>query len=218
LKRVVGLTGGIGSGKSTVAARFAALGATVVDTDAIARSLTAAGGAAMPEIAAAFGAEYVAADGGLDRAAMRRRAFDDGAARTRLEAILHPAIRAAADAAIAGARGPYVLLEVPLLFETRGYLERVWRTLVVDCPDEIRVARRRALRAGAGGGARDHGHAVAALAPAAARRRRGLERRRARAARAAMRAPARRVRGGAMSIGNGRGIRAQCGGLHGRGR
>ena len=141
MKRVVGLTGGIGAGKSTVASHFTRLGATLVDTDAIARALTAAGGAAMPEVTAAFGAGFVTAEGALDRAAMRRHAFDDPGARARLEAILHPAIRAEADRQIAAAPGPYALADIPLLFETRGYLDRVWRVLVVDCPEDVQVAR-----------------------------------------------------------------------------
>jgi dephospho-CoA kinase len=141
LKRVVGLTGGIGSGKSTVAAEFTRLGAAVVDTDAIARALTTAGGAAIPGIRAAFGDGFITAEGALDRAAMRRAAFEDPAARTRLEAILHPAIRARADEALERAPGAYALIDVPLLFETRGYMDRVWRTLVVDCPEETQASR-----------------------------------------------------------------------------
>ncbi len=137
----IGLTGGIGSGKSTVAARLGALGAAVVDTDEISRALTAAGGDAMPGLREALGERFVAADGALDRAAVRRLVFEDPAARTRLESILHPAIREAADAAIAAARGPYLLIVVPLLFETRGYLDRVSRTLVVDCPESLQVER-----------------------------------------------------------------------------
>ena len=137
----IGLTGGIGSGKSTVAARLGALGASVVDTDEISRALTAAGGDAVPLLRAALGDRFVAANGALDRAAVRRFVFEDPAARARLESILHPAIREAADAAIAGARGPYLLVVVPLLFETRGYLDRVSRTLVVDCPESLQVER-----------------------------------------------------------------------------
>ena len=141
MKLVIGLTGGIGSGKSTVAALFAERGATVVDTDEISRSLSAAGGMAMPEIGQAFGPGVIAPDGSLDRAAMRRLAFADEAARARLEAILHPLIRAEAGQAIASARGDYVLLAVPLLFESRGQLQQVARALVVDCPEELQVAR-----------------------------------------------------------------------------
>jgi dephospho-CoA kinase len=141
LKAVIGLTGGIGSGKSTVAALFAARGATVVDTDEIARALTTAQGEAMPALAEAFGPALLASDGALDRAAMRAIAFADPAARARLETILHPLIRAGAGRAIESARGDYVLLAVPLLFETRSQLPQVARTLVVDCPEELQVAR-----------------------------------------------------------------------------
>lgn len=141
MKRIVGMTGGIGAGKSTAAAEFARLGVTVVDTDAISRSLTGPRGTAIDAIAGAFGAAFVTPERALDRAAMRKLAFEDPAARARLEALLHPAIRAAADAALGAAAGPYAIIDVPLLFETRGYLDRVWRTLVVDCPEELQVAR-----------------------------------------------------------------------------
>ncbi|HUQ29485.1 MAG TPA: dephospho-CoA kinase [Usitatibacter sp.] len=137
----IGLTGGIGSGKSTVAARFASLGACVVDTDDISRSLTAKGGAALPALRDAFGDAYFSGDGALDRDAMRTLAFEDPAARARLESVLHPAIRAAADEALSRARGPYAILVVPLLFETRGYLDRVCRTLVVDCAQAVQLER-----------------------------------------------------------------------------
>jgi dephospho-CoA kinase len=139
--RVVGLTGGIGSGKTTVANRLAALGASVVDTDEIARHLTGPAGEAMAAVRAAFGARYVTAEGALDRDAMRALAFEDPLARGRLEAILHPAIRARADAMLAAAAGAYALVVVPLLFETRGYLERVSRVLVVDCPEALQASR-----------------------------------------------------------------------------
>jgi dephospho-CoA kinase len=141
VKPAIGLTGGIGSGKSTVAARLEALGATVVDTDEIARDLTGPAGAAMEGLRAAFGAGFVTPEGALDRDAMRALAFEDPAARARLEAILHPAIRAEADARLARAQGPYALLVVPLLFETRGYLDRLARVLVVDCPEALQVER-----------------------------------------------------------------------------
>jgi len=141
---VVGLTGGIGSGKSAAADAFAVLGAAVVDTDAIAHALTGPGGAALPALRAAFGPGVLATDGALDRAAMRRRAFADPAARARLEGILHPLIRAEAEAQVrraAGADFPYVVLVVPLLAETGAYRERVDRVAVVDCPEETRIAR-----------------------------------------------------------------------------
>jgi dephospho-CoA kinase len=141
---VVGLTGGIGSGKSAAAANFAALGATVVDADVIAHELTAPCGAAMAPIAAAFGASVVAADGRLDRVAMRAMAFSDPAARTRLEAILHPMIRERTDARCREALAsgaPYVVLVVPLLVESGSFRQRVDRVAVVDCDDEVRIAR-----------------------------------------------------------------------------
>jgi dephospho-CoA kinase len=140
VKLAVGLTGGIGSGKSTVADRLAALGASVIDADAISRSLTAAGGAAMAAVRAAFGHGLAGPDGALDREAMRELAFSDATARSRLEAILHPLIRAESDRARAAAAGPYVLLVVPLLFETAGQA-RVDRTLVVDCAERLQVER-----------------------------------------------------------------------------
>lgn len=138
---VVGLTGGIGSGKTAVSSRLGALGAQVVDTDEISRALTAAGGAAMSALAEAFGERYVRPDGSLDRAAMRALVFEDPRARARLEAILHPAIRAETDRALGEARAPYAVLVVPLLFETGGGARRVDRTLVVDCAESLQVDR-----------------------------------------------------------------------------
>jgi dephospho-CoA kinase len=143
----IGLTGGIGCGKTTVAAVFAGLGAATIDTDEIARELTAAGGAAMPEVARAFGERFVTPAGALDRAAMRELVFDDPAARERLEAILHPAIRARAEARVDAARAPYALVAVPLLFEGGGWGGRLARVLVVDCDEEAQV-RRAAARPG----------------------------------------------------------------------
>ena len=137
----IGLTGGIGSGKTTVAARLEALGASVVDTDEISRLLTGPEGEAIVAVREAFGERFVGADGALDRAAMRELVFEDPAARSRLEAILHPAIREAAERALAAARGDYVVMVVPLLFETRGFLDRVHRTLVVDCGEDLQVER-----------------------------------------------------------------------------
>ena len=137
----VGLTGGIGSGKSTVAALLKSMGAAVVDTDDISHRLTGPGGAAMGAIRAAFGSGYVTSGGALDREAMRSLVFADPKARARLESILHPAIRRAADAELTQVRGPYALVVIPLLFETRGYLERLARVLVVDCPEFLQVKR-----------------------------------------------------------------------------
>jgi dephospho-CoA kinase len=138
---VVGLTGGIGSGKSAAADLFAACGIPVIDTDAIAHELTAPGGAAMQAIRAAFGDAVVTPDGALDRAAMRAIAFADPAARKRLEAILHPLIRAEGERRIAAAAAPYVILMVPLLVESGSYRERVNRVAVVDCREETQIAR-----------------------------------------------------------------------------
>ncbi len=139
---VVGLTGGIGSGKTTVADQLAALGASVVDTDAIAHELTGPGGAAMPAIVAEFGPGLAAADDGrLDRAAMRELAFRDAGARRRLEAILHPMIRDTSAARIAAAPGAYVISAVPLLVESGNWKERFDRVLVIDCPEEVQIER-----------------------------------------------------------------------------
>ena len=137
----VGLTGGIGSGKSTVADLFAARGATIVDTDQIAHSLTAPHGPAMPAIVAEFGAEFADAHGALDRARMRALVFGDPGAKARLEAILHPRIRAASQAAAQAATGCYVIHAIPLLVESGNWKERVSRVLVVDCPEEVQIAR-----------------------------------------------------------------------------
>ncbi|MBQ0958023.1 dephospho-CoA kinase [Ideonella sp. 4Y11] len=139
----LGLTGGIGSGKSTVARALAARGALIVDTDAIARALTAPGGAALPAIAQAFGEAAIAADGALDRAWMRERVFADAAQRERLEAILHPMIgeRTWSEAAAAAAGQP-VVFDVPLLTERGAHWRRqVDRVLVVDCDEATQVQR-----------------------------------------------------------------------------
>ena len=137
----VGLTGGIGCGKTTVANMFGALGATLIDTDEIAHALTAPHGAAMPAIVDEFGASFAAADGALDRAAMRALVFSDSTARHRLEAILHPRIRDAAYAAAAIATGSYVIFVVPLLIESGTWRQRVDRILAIDCAEEVQVAR-----------------------------------------------------------------------------
>lgn len=140
--RRVGLTGGIGSGKSTVCRILRDLGAWVVDTDAIAHRLTAPGGRAIPAIAAQFGADVIAGNGAMDRARMRERVFADPAQRRALEAILHPMIgedtRAEAAAAPPGA---IVVFDVPLLVESGRWRDQVDRILVVDCPVETQIAR-----------------------------------------------------------------------------
>lgn len=138
---VVGLTGGIGSGKSAVAERWGALGAAIVDTDVIAHRLTSAGGEAISPIAAAFGPEVVTSEGALDRAAMRARAFADPAARQRLESILHPLIRQVCEDEAVRAVAPYVVLVVPLLVESGAYRDRCARVCVVDCPESEQIAR-----------------------------------------------------------------------------
>jgi dephospho-CoA kinase len=141
---IVGLTGGIGSGKSTVADRLVALGAALVDTDQIAHALTAPGGVAMPLIREHFGDAVIAPDGRMDRAAMRALAFSDPQARKRLESILHPLIREHTDAGVAQALcdgAPYVLVAVPLLVEGGRARERFARILVVDCPEEVQILR-----------------------------------------------------------------------------
>ena len=137
----VGLTGGIGCGKTTVADMFGALGATLVDTDAIAHALTAPQGAAMPALLAEFGDDFATSDGALDRAKMRELVFTDPAARERLEAILHPRIREATAAAAAIATGPYVIFVVPLLIESGSWVGRVTRVLAIDCSEATQVAR-----------------------------------------------------------------------------
>lgn len=137
----IGVTGGIGSGKSSAATSFAALGAGVVDTDDIAHELTAAGGRAMPGIVAAFGTAVLATDGSLDRAAMRELVFADPSKRKALEGILHPLIRTEARDRVARSPAPYVMLVVPLLLETGGYQDLVRRVLVIDCDESLQVSR-----------------------------------------------------------------------------
>jgi dephospho-CoA kinase len=137
----VGLTGGIGSGKSTVADLFAKRGVPIVDTDCIAHRITAAHGIAMPSIAETFGAEFVAADGSLDRAKMRALVFSDDTAKARLEAITHPLIRAETDRERQAAVGPYVIVVVPLLVESGTWKARVDRVLTVDCTVDTQIAR-----------------------------------------------------------------------------
>jgi dephospho-CoA kinase len=137
----VGLTGGIGSGKSAVADLFARLGVHVVDTDEIARELTRPGGEAIAAIRSAFGPESIAADGSLDRDRMRRLAFGDARERARLEAILHPMIRAESARRLELARGPYAILVIPLLVEGGVDRLRTARVLVVDCSEAQQVER-----------------------------------------------------------------------------
>jgi dephospho-CoA kinase len=138
---VVGLTGGIGSGKSAAADEFARLGAALVDTDVIAHRLTAPGGAAIAGIRQAFGPDMILPSGAMDRERMRERAFSDPAARKALEGVLHPMIRTESARQIAAADRPYVVHVVPLLVESGDHGRRVDRVLVVDCPEETQIAR-----------------------------------------------------------------------------
>ena len=137
---VVALTGGIGSGKTTVADRLAQLGAGVIDTDQIARELTASGSLLLPRIAATFGPEIVRPDGSLDRDRLRHIVFSDPEARVRLESILHPRIKALMLERLADLRTPYAILVIPLLFET-GQETLADRILVVDVPESLQIER-----------------------------------------------------------------------------
>lgn len=141
---VVGLTGGIGSGKSVAAECFASHGATVVDTDAIAHVLTGPEGAAISPILEEFGSAMITAEHRLDRARMRMLVFSDRDARRRLEAILHPMIRSESDRQCALATSAYVILAVPLLLESGNFRERCARICVVDCPEAVQIERVRA--------------------------------------------------------------------------
>lgn len=140
-KFCVGLTGGIGCGKSLVSDLFAERGASIIDTDRIAHDLTGAGGAAMPALLAEFGCEYADANGALDRDRMRALVFKEPQAKARLEALLHPRIRATALAGAHHATGCYVIFAVPLLIESGSWRERVARVLVIDCPENVQIAR-----------------------------------------------------------------------------
>lgn len=140
----IGLTGGIGSGKSTVAAMWVQAGAALVDTDAIARTLTAPQGAAIAAIESQFGAAMVGADGALDRERMRALVFAEPSAKGRLEALLHPLIGAEAQAQAARAvqgGANMIVFDVPLLAESRHWRQRVDRVLVVDCPVAVQIER-----------------------------------------------------------------------------
>ncbi len=139
----IGLTGGVGSGKSTVADMLQRLGAGVVDADVLVHELIGPGGAAIAECRATFGPESIAADGGLDRAWMRARVFTDPPARQRLEALLHPRVRAAAEsrASALAPAVPYLVLMIPLLVESGEWASRVQRVLVVDCTESTQIER-----------------------------------------------------------------------------
>lgn len=137
----VGLTGGIGSGKTTVAELFAALGAAVIDTDQIAHQLTVPDGIAIAPIRQTFGADFITADGAMNRARMREAVFADPASKKKLEAILHPLIRSETERLAEAAKGPYPLFVVPLLVESGIWKQRVSRVLVVDCDEEVQIQR-----------------------------------------------------------------------------
>lgn len=137
----IALTGGIASGKSTLADRFAELGAGVIDADVVARELVLPGQPAFDEVVRTFGKEVLDPRGDLDRAALRRRVFDDPGERRRLEAIVHPKVRAVLFARSRGALEPYVLLVIPLLYENRAQYAWVNRVLVVDAPRALQLER-----------------------------------------------------------------------------
>ncbi|HWU33872.1 MAG TPA: dephospho-CoA kinase [Methylovorus sp.] len=140
---IVGLTGGIGSGKSAAAAQFAALGTPVIDVDTISHALTAPGQPALLTIASALGQDMLNADGSLNRAAVRGKVFEDAAARRQLENILHPAIYEEAQRQLLQARhsAPYCVIVVPLLFESERYQQLIDRSLLIDCDETIQIAR-----------------------------------------------------------------------------
>lgn len=138
---VIGLTGGIGCGKSAVAELFAGLGVVIIDTDQIARQLTAPGQAALTTITNEFGADILLPDGNLNRPRLRHLIFSAPAARKKLEAILHPLIREEVERRLVLAQSPYAIVAVPLLLESGAYREIVQRVLVVDCSEEQQVAR-----------------------------------------------------------------------------
>jgi len=139
---LVGLTGGIGSGKSTVANMFATLGVRIIDTDLISHQLTQAHGLAIPAIRAAFGADIINPQGALDRGRMRQIIFNDPAEKQRLEAILHPLIYAQTrQQAFSPTNAPYTLIVVPLLFESGRYVDWMQHVITVDCPEETQITR-----------------------------------------------------------------------------
>ena len=138
---MIGLTGGIGSGKSSVACIFAALGAAVIDTDEIAHRLTAKGTPALAAIIDQFGPCYQLPDGNLDRDRLRKQVFSDHAAKEKLEKLLHPLIKQQVVSEMAKAQGPYLVLVIPLFFETGAYHDLVDRVLVVDCDENQQISR-----------------------------------------------------------------------------
>jgi dephospho-CoA kinase len=137
----LGLTGGIGSGKSSIADLFAELGADIIDTDQIAHQLTASGGAAIATIAETFGAEFILPSGALDRQKMREAVFSTPDKKHQLEAILHPLIRAECERLGRASQAVYPIFVVPLLVESGNWAQRVSRILVVDCLEETQIQR-----------------------------------------------------------------------------
>ena len=137
----IGLTGGIGCGKSTVAQLFAELGATIIDTDVVSHALSQPGSAGFDAIIQRFGPGFLQADGTLDRAKLRTLIFSDAGEKQALESILHPMIYATVLEAIAICPAPYVIVVVPLLFENAQYLALIQRSVVVDCPEETQIIR-----------------------------------------------------------------------------
>jgi len=140
----LGLTGGIGSGKTTVAGFFHARGATVIDADAISRQVTAAGGLAIEPIAQAFGADFISSDGALDRARMRQASFSDAPMLARLEAIIHPLVSqqsALLESEASAGGAACIVFDVPLLVESRRWRQKVDRVILVDCPSEVQIER-----------------------------------------------------------------------------
>ncbi len=137
----IGVTGGLGAGKSTVSRMFAKLGVPVVDTDEISRELTASGGTAISAIRDGFGDSVFNLDGNLNRAALRAQILEDDGARRRLERILHPLIRAQVEKRLAVVEAPYVLVVIPLLVETGAYDNLLDRVLVVDCDESTQLQR-----------------------------------------------------------------------------
>ena len=140
---MIALTGGIGSGKSTLARMLVRQGAGLIDTDAISRELTAAGGAAIEAIRVEFGDDSIGPDGALDRAGLRARVFADAQWRKRLEALLHPMIwqRAESTAEALATTAPYLLFDIPLFTENTARTRRFDRVLLVDCPVDLQVSR-----------------------------------------------------------------------------
>ncbi len=138
---IIGLTGGIGSGKTSVSKRFSELGVCVIDTDQISHRLTQRTGAAISEIRRDFGESFITEEGSLDRERMRTLVFNDEPSRRRLESILHPLIQTEAFRIAASAPPPYLIMVVPLLLETPGYRDRIDRVLTVDCEERSQIER-----------------------------------------------------------------------------